>query len=826
MKKLVLFFLNIVLIGLIVYLSPIYFGSYTDFINQHAVFPEYFRNLFYETLDLFPSFAFNIGGGQNIYNFAYYGLLSPFTLLSYLFPNIEMTTFLTIINILIFEVSGFLFYRFLRRHFNKDISLITTILFLLAGPFFFQLHRHFMFVNYMPFLILALEGVEDYFNEHKQLKLIINVALIILTSFYYSVGALLVIGIYALYYYLKEKNAWSFKAFKIVFPLVIAIILTAFLLIPTFFTLLGDSSRQTLVSFKDLFFFDFSLDRILYGNYNLGLTALFILAFIYLLFEKNLANYFLFLALLLAFFLPLPTYILNGALYFRTKVLIPFLPLVYYIIAKALKGILNRQYDFWKMAVLVVAVSTFFYFFGKQEIYYFLDIGLLILLIFGYFKYHKKYLLFIGILIVPLCLFISLNFNEHYVSKEEYDDYFLMGETLTNNITTNDKTYYRLNYLASQDRSMNKVFNMSHFQTSLYSSVYNPYYKNFVYDVNETSLPYRNNLMQVSVSDYFMEMLMGVKYVITKSDLALGYEKVLEENGYKVYKNLNAFSIGYAKDINESMNIEDFNKLNLAEKKLALVTKTIGDMPSSSFEPIEPSQLNYKLSSASDDITITSNDDAYLVEVKKDSQITVTGDKLNNQILIISFDVLNDSSCSNGDLKIKINGVGNNLTCKSWTYYNNNHTFNYVLTNNLDNLKIEFSKGKYEIANLKYYLIDYSKILAIKNLAPLEVTYLKNDKLKGHIAVNSDAYFTLTIPYDKDFEIKVNGKKVKYERVNGSFIGFPLVKGSYDIEVTYKATYQKIGMVVSFGGLILLLMTQRSEKNGKSYFRRLKQRKD
>lgn len=34
----------------------------------------YFRQQFYDTGDFFPEFAAGIGGGQNIYNFAYYGL--------------------------------------------------------------------------------------------------------------------------------------------------------------------------------------------------------------------------------------------------------------------------------------------------------------------------------------------------------------------------------------------------------------------------------------------------------------------------------------------------------------------------------------------------------------------------------------------------------------------------------------------------------------------------------------------------------------------------------------------------------------------------------
>ena len=62
------------------------FGAKVDWVSQHSVLPDYFRRQFYETGNLFPEFAANIGGGQNIYNFSYYGLLSPVILPSYLLP--------------------------------------------------------------------------------------------------------------------------------------------------------------------------------------------------------------------------------------------------------------------------------------------------------------------------------------------------------------------------------------------------------------------------------------------------------------------------------------------------------------------------------------------------------------------------------------------------------------------------------------------------------------------------------------------------------------------------------------------------------------------
>ena len=67
---LTLFLAVVILVVHLVYPDSVY-GSQTDWSNQHFAIPEYFRTRFYATGELFPNFALHLGGGQNIYNFAY-----------------------------------------------------------------------------------------------------------------------------------------------------------------------------------------------------------------------------------------------------------------------------------------------------------------------------------------------------------------------------------------------------------------------------------------------------------------------------------------------------------------------------------------------------------------------------------------------------------------------------------------------------------------------------------------------------------------------------------------------------------------------------------
>ena len=158
-------------------------ASIVDYNSQHAIFPDYFRKLFLETKQAFPSFAFNIGAGENIYNLSYYGLFSPIIMFSYLFPEITMINYIQISMIIITIASVVLMYYFLRSKFNDKYTFLGTLLFLLSAPVIYHTHRHIMFINYMPFLLMGLIGVD----KNKKTMITLSVFLMIMTSYYYSV---------------------------------------------------------------------------------------------------------------------------------------------------------------------------------------------------------------------------------------------------------------------------------------------------------------------------------------------------------------------------------------------------------------------------------------------------------------------------------------------------------------------------------------------------------------------------------------------------------------------------------------------------------------
>ena len=325
---------TVLLIFLIVTHFSNVFGSDTDWINQHTVIPDYFRQLFYQTGKLFPNFAFSYGAGQNIFNLSYYGLFSPIILISYFLPFMGMKTYIIISNLIIIILSSILFYRWLRNNnYNENIALISALIFVLSDSFIFHMHRHIMFVNYMPFLIMGLMGVDKLFKSNKKSLLIIGIFLMIMTSYYYSVGGILVIGIYYLYKYFSDKDKKGIKLFlkdliKFIGLVFIGILMASLLLLPTVYTLLnGRGTSETSINLLSLFVPYLKIHKIFCGTYAIGLSMLAFIALLYLFFTKKKNNIILGILLCVVLFIPIFMYILNGGLYLREKCFIPFMPL-------------------------------------------------------------------------------------------------------------------------------------------------------------------------------------------------------------------------------------------------------------------------------------------------------------------------------------------------------------------------------------------------------------------------------------------------------------------------------------------------------------------
>lgn len=792
MKKEYKNYILILIIGLVLMLVPMglnnIFGSKTDWVSQHSVIPEYFRNLFYSTKNLIPNFAINMGSGQNIFNFSYYGLLSPIILISYFLPFIKMSDYIIISSIIVVIISGFLIYKWLRNNkYNTKISLIGSILFLTSAPIMFHVHRHIMFINYMPFLILGLIGVDKYFEKDKKLLPIISIFLMIMTNYYYSVSGILVLLIYGVYKYL-EKNNFKFKIFikdglKFLIPVLIGIGLSSIILFPTIYVILNNGNHVTVETTLQDLFPRINTEALLYDPYSIGLTAISVFSLINSIFNKN--KKFLLVSLLILINFPIFVYLLNGCLYVRYKALIPFLPLLILIISKTFTNIKTKSiYTFLLINMFILLTD-----FNK---FYLIDSLALVIALFVYQKYKKDFILYAPVILASLILGLSTGYSVDYMDKTTYNKYFNdKASEKAETILNSDLSYYRINSLYNASLTMNKVYDTRHYQTSIYSSIDNSLYRDFYFNTFNNNMGNRNNLILTQNNNILFKTFMGVKYVVSNNDVP-GYEKINED----IYQNNNVFPLGYASNIITSTNLSyPYNVENL------LNSIALDDSNNSILTSIEERKDLINL------------ENSYKLNNPKDLTINLNA-TLYNKVLFISFDMDYNQSCDKGDVSIEIEGVKNKLSCKEHLYHNQNYTFNYVVYNDeLKKLNIKFSKGYFEISNIKIYTLPYDKVTTYqKQIDKFEIEKMTDNYIKGSINVTNDGYFATTIPYDKGFKVYVDNKLIKYEKVNYAFLGFKIKKGTHNILIKYESPLLKEGEIISTISLIIAIVYLNKQK--------------
>lgn len=796
------------------------YGSTTDWSVQHWAIPEYFRTLFYDTHNLFSQFAANLGGGQNIFYFAYYGFLSPIVLLSYLFPNVQMFDYITIASIIGGIVSVILFYKWLRNHnYSSFVCLFITCLFLCAGPLIFHGHRHVMFVNYMPFLILGLMGVDKHFKEGKSYLLILSIFLIIMTSYFYSVGAILCICIYAIYIFLRINDKVDFKLFvkeamHFALPVIIGIMMACILLLPVFHALTSGRGHGFVpISGLKLIIPHINLEYILYSPYSIGLTAIVIIALFTNLLIKGKASKFLNISLICLVTINIFVYILNGKLYLDGKVLIPFLPLYCLVIAMFIKNVFNKKINFNDILFMFGITLIFTILLSNKgfTILYLLDSLFTLFLIYMYYK-HNNEKIFIPLMIMAFMVCLLINCGDKLITISEHDRQNDEKITeLVNDISKYDNSYYRIYTNMSGNQNINRVLSARENILSLYSSTYNKFYNKFFYHEFNNNLRYRNSVMTHENKNIMFETYMGVKYLITDKKAPMGY-KFLKQNGdYKLYINENALPVGYASDfiISEKQYKEFAYPGNL---DVLMNNIIVHDAP---FKSVHSNMKKYNLPINSYEISnlkVDQRGKKYYVKTKGDVNNYIKlnlKDEIKDELLLIRLHISKPQSCMKGDLSITINGIKNKLTCKEWKYYNNNKTFDYLLSSDtgMDDIKINFSKGEYIIDDVKLFTLDYKYVSSLKdNIDPFMIKTAKDNIIKGDINVRNDGYFKLSIPYDEGFKIKVDGKDTPYELVNKAFIGFKISKGYHNIEIEYEAPLFNVGKFISILGLLLFII--------------------
>ncbi len=784
-KKKKLFIILSFIIPLIAYTTIFYIkGLLTektilsgDMYAQYYPLFNYLKEVFNGTNSIFYSFFKGLGG--TMYGTIFYYLSSPLNLLLVLVDKQYIPEFMTYLIIIKLSLCGLTMYLYMRKKYKKDN--LVLLIFSLCYAFMGYNLNYFINIMWLDVVIIAplvLIGLEKIIEDKSPINYIITLFVAIFSNYYISYMLCIFCVLYFIYEVLIKYNIKKDKEIikKITKKFVISSILTglmcSFFLIPCIFEMLnyGRGTKISEVLVFDYNFFDL-FSKTYIGTLNLNNTlnytsmnlycSIIVIPLVYIFItNKNINKKERLYTAIIILIMVIPCFIKIFD-YIWHLFTVPFFYSFRYsfLLCLFLIRISYKSYENLKIKkdtillymALYLIISIYFIiitFFGNY--YSFLNYKLIwitIALLISYFivlifvkNNNKKNILIASLILIDNILNISIIFNNSEFAERKEINY---------NYETIIKEY--------KGDSIELKSNNSHYNNSLIYSYRG--INTFLSTINYRNIEFLSkaghnetdftNLYLFDLQSPIIDSLIGPRIIISdEPDNSRKLKTKVENNAY-IYENKNVLSIGYIiKDECNDINFE----FPYDQKVFECITGT--------------NESFYK------EVPIKNNiDDEYTYETKKDT-------------LYYIYTKNNEDAFENNK---------KNIIYKSTDYY--------ILKSNDNLLKINLKQSTEK--NIKVYYFDYKKYEETLNNIKFEQLDYEIDKniLKGKINSNGGTLM-IKLPYEKGFEIYVNGKLKEYKKVLNTFIGVELEQGESDILVRYKQPGLEIGIIMSISSII------------------------
>lgn len=768
------------------------FGSETDWFNQHVSIAEQIRQACYSQLTLLPDYS-TLGGGSNFFMFAYYGVLRFDILLSLLLPFIAMQDILIAYSIVCIFASALLSFHFLKKQgITTNVAFISTLL-LACASCFFQAHRQLMFINYMPYLFLLLLSVD----ARKKVWISLSFVALFIHSFFFSVSFLFVGLLYSQY------KQYSIKQYMISFILACGI--ASCLLLPSALAILEQHKDAGSTDLISLFGMQYSYENMLYNQYGCGLTLISLYSVLACIKAKKARL--LSILILIIFSFSIFSFLLNGTLYIRSKIYIPFLPLLILCIATTLDRIYKRESNIDYRIIIALFLILFA---QSDQLIYCIDLLLIITFLLLYKRKARIYLFGI-LLLVPIYSYIQVNRSENFIAQDDQRKTIFDDETLS---SFYQDSQYRFDIANHPLTNANHSPITAMKKSTMYSSTMNSLYSTFYYDLMKTPISIKNRVALLANPNPFLTKLMSVRYLQTKKEIVPStYEIKKEKKDYILAKNENVLPIAYVSS--SLISNEQFQQLSFPYTLDTIANNSVvkQNISSSYTSQITPFKNESFEGNWRKQLQWNEDKKAYIVENKQKKTVSLPIETLpKDTLLIIKMEINNTNK---KEVTIDINKIRNRLSADNANYPNQHYEFVYYVSNSDNTLTTTLSKGQYTISSISMYTIPVAALNQME-VNPLHLQETKDKEIiKGEVAVKEDGYFITSLPYQKGYRAYVDKKEIDIEIVNTAFVGFPMESGQHKITIVFEAPGKKTGILMSLLSCIILCYITRHEERKK-----------
>lgn len=790
-----------------------------DMGSQYNSLYSYIKDVFMGNESIFYSFEKGLGGNMSS-TVAYY-LSSPFNIL-YIFvskANIPIMTF--IIMLLKTGLCSCFMNVFLNYKYGTKLSnLIFSLSYALMG-FTTVYYFNNMWLDIIYMTPLVIMGIDKLIDGNSKFY-IITLCLAILFNFYIAYMLCIFCVIYFLYkifikYKLKDFKKYKKILFKFIICSIVSALIASFLLIPALLNL-SEIFRFPLdksllnINFTNIFndFISKIASKSYIGSHNytsmLGrvrpvlYVSLFCLLLTFLYFfnkeikiKEKILTFCVISFFLLSFLIPhlqlfwqafsFPNgyidrfsflytffiiYISARNFYTQKKIKLIYFLLFFSLYLLTSLYVNNYSYIFLSkenifLSVLIMTVYIIFYF------------------IYNYNIFKKKYMKIL--IFIILSFELILNYSETLITLNvfNFEPNYSSFSNNCNKLNNLEENFYRIdgdyyfNFLDSY------TCNYYGIKTSLSTNDNNIYkfFKKNGGSLTYTSIFYSLNNLPI------LDSLLGVKYIASKNKLDDSLYVFQNNFIYKsnnknqtayIYKNPYALSLGYLINSNYEEIYNNLNKSNSFES-LNTIIKSLSGINEDVLVPLKKEKINNQ---------------NYKFYVDKKSKYIYISTKYD---VSINYDTYGSIYINDKDVllldseNIGLSKINNN-------YYNSEIS-----------LKIQNSSNKINDVYLYYFNIDsFKKAINILKENELKNVMIDKNTVSGNIKTSKDSIMFLSIPYDKGFNIYVDGKKVNYNKTIDGFISFEIKKGKHNIYIKYHSKYFVLGSIISVITLISLIL--------------------
>lgn len=795
----------------------------SDLNGQYVNLMTYFRNALLDGENIFYSFS-GLLGIDTIGLLGYY-LLSPFNLLILLFPVAKITKAIYIIIALKVMCAGIFSFIYFGRKNNYNLKmLILSTTYALSG-YVFAYFMNLMWLDGVYMLPLVAIGLERLYEKNKTVMYTLFLALSFVLCYYtgYMIaGFALLYFSYLVFSVNREKGEIIRKYIIFMGASVSAALLSGIVLIPVIFAQLG--SRGTTSSelgfnsitglFSRLFTGVFSGTEFAQGSPHIycGILILFF-CILYFMPQKEKRDR---RKLLVGG-------ILCGA--FILSFLIDILDVVWHIFSPP--NSFTHRYAFVFIFVVLIFVKELFdngidkitcagiiftdviigalycivlysNFESVEEIYLNLDMILLlvvsVILFIGTIKFSKLLKpLFVGIFILQCCMLV-LN-GRKQVSVFTFDDHSLEGyynalKPVIEKVEENDEGLYRMEksfYNSNNDAMLLSYNGLSHF-----SSADKNYIKDFMGNLGYTK-NYDFWAFYDKGASYAGDSLLGMKYY-----LCGGIEEVFNEvekiNDITIYENQFALSLGTV--VNSEIKNVEFAEMSPFENQKKIYDALYGEDTGlyTFISDYTTSTQNLVWQKGID------NDNAYHKENDESpAKITIKYISPDNNPTYLFL----DSGYTPG-VNVSVNGMerGEYLT----TYHQGIMPLGVFEEGSEVLIELDLHGAHAAFDNPLIATLDMKKLAVVSEKLKgqgWQVKEHKNNYIKTDVNAAENGVLFTTIPYNKNWSVKVDGNKVETYMTCDTLLAFDMPEGTHEIVMSYNSLDIIIGCICSIIGLIV-----------------------